>query len=70
VVNNNEDNNDRDLIYKDENRDRKNRSCDRTKEEDEANFRYVLYNLNFTSRVTLTSHYNKHKRNRFFEASF
>ena len=59
MVNNDKDDNDR---------DRKNGGCYETKEKDETNFRCVIYGVEFISRITLTDHYNKHKRDKLFKA--
>lgn len=70
MVDNNKDDDDPDLTGKDNNRDRKNSSYDRTEEKDDAAFRYALCNLDYSSRLTLTTHYDTHRRDEQFKASF
>jgi hypothetical protein len=70
VVNDGEDDDDGDRKGEDDDRDRKNGSCDGTEEKDEADFRCVICDVDFSSRITLTGHYNKHKRDKVFEAPF
>jgi hypothetical protein len=65
-----EDDDDRDRKGEDDDRDRKNGSCDGTEEKDEADFRCVICDVDFISRITLTGHYNKHKRDKVFEVPF
>jgi hypothetical protein len=40
------------------------------KKKDEANFRYTICDIDFSSRITLNGYYNKHKREKVFEAPF